>query len=223
MKIEKLKSIIIFVAIVCPIMFTCLFLIFTGTVTLFLHGFAVDSYGKLYLGKDSKIEVYDNSVLDYTISSMTSRGYAFTIQADDTILLSTSTIVYTLDLHGNVLNEEEDVDTKVINSLEKRKKIFYSSNGDKYILKSPWGRTEIVLERDDDIDIIYQMPILDYVVRIVMLIVFVCFFIFIPMIITDTDKELRESIKSEDNIFRKMLAVIRFIWCKIISKPMESN
>ena len=59
-----------------------------------------------------------------SISPKTSRGYAFTIQKDDTILLSTASSIYTLDLSGNVIDKQEDVGTKTFNELQKAKKIF---------------------------------------------------------------------------------------------------
>ncbi|MHB8963504.1 MAG: hypothetical protein ACYC5K_10170, partial [Saccharofermentanales bacterium] len=123
------KLLVIYIAIMGPILIACLSMIISGLVTLSLSGFAFDSSGRLYLGKDAAIEVYEGGTLKYRISPMTSRGYIFTIQSDDTILLSTSSVVYTMNLNGEVLTEEEDVGTKTFNKLQKDWKAFTSSNG----------------------------------------------------------------------------------------------
>ena len=183
MNLKTFKSLVIFVAVIGPIMFTCLFLIITGTVTIFLSGFAVDTDNRLYLGKDSRIEVFDNGILDHTISPKTSRGYIFTIQSDNTILVSTGSIVYNLDIDGNVILQEEDFRSRVYYAIKKNGNPYYANNGEKYVLKYPWGRTEIIHEGNDQTEIIYQMPVLDYVTEILLVISIISLFIFIPRLI----------------------------------------
>ncbi len=182
MKVSKM--LIFYLILVFPVFFTCLILIISGTVSMFYSGFAVDSSGVLYIGKETKIEKYYDGKMIGTISPQTSRGYAFTIQNDDTILLSTASTVYKMDLLGNVLDKQEDTGTKTFNKLQRSKNTFISQNNRKYIMKSRFGRTVIYSEKD----IIYKMPMLDYVVKIAFLFVILSALIIVPIIIVKWKK-----------------------------------
>ena len=92
---------------------------------------------------------------------ITSRAYAFTIQNDE-ILISTAETVYITDLSGNVINSYKDTDTSLFNELKSNKDSF-SLNGSTYKMQKNFGRSRIV---KDDGKVIYQMPLLDYIVKI---------------------------------------------------------
>lgn len=176
---KAIKMLIIYVACICPIMFTSLMLIASGTVSLSYSGFGVDSAGILYLGTDAGIKKYDDGELIGSINPQTSRGYIFTIQKDDTILLSTASRIYKLDRSGNILDQQEDIGTSTFNELQKTKKHFVAQNGCEYVMQSSLGR--VIICSDDEI--IYQMPILDYTVKIAFSLAFVSVFVFVPIII----------------------------------------
>ena len=159
MKMSKLMK-ICFVYMMCVIPI-CLLLINIGKATITYSGFGVDSAGILYIGKDDVIEKYENNKLLGTISPQTSRGYAFTLQEDDTILLSTASNVYKLDLAGKVLDKWEDEGTSTFNKLQYIRK-FKAKDGREYLMKLQLGRT-VICSGDD---VIYKMPMLDYIVRI---------------------------------------------------------
>lgn len=158
----------------------CMFLMVSGTVSLFLHGYGIDSSGNLYLGKDTKIEKYYEGAQIATINPQTSRGYVFTIQRDDTILLSTASTVYILDLNGDILSQTEDTGTKIYNELQSEKKFFVASDGTRYKQYSVLGRAMIA---NEDGEIIYIMPLLDYTVQLLFILEFLCAFIVIPIIV----------------------------------------
>ena len=139
----------------------CLVLTNTGRVSITYSGFGVDSAGVLYVGKEGVIEKYNSDKMVGTISPQTSRGYAFTVKEDDTILLSTADMVYKLDLSGKVLDKWEDEGTSTFNDLQYIRK-FTAKNGQKYVMKLHFGRTVICSGED----VIYKMPMLDYIVRI---------------------------------------------------------
>ncbi len=185
MKAKRL--LVLFTLIVCPIAAVCLVLIISGYVAIFYSGFAIDSSGVLYIGKDTKIEKYADGKLIGTIDPKTSRGYAFTIQNDDTILLSTASIVYTLDLNGNVINEEEDSGTRIFNKLQYGKNRFTTSDGNTYHIKSWFGRTVII---SDEGILIYKMSVVDYIVKIVFFSTIFSAFIFIPIIVFKSRKQV---------------------------------
>ena len=139
----------------------CLVLMNTGRVSITYSGFGVDSAGVLYVGKEGVIEKYDGNKMIGEISPQTSRGYAFTVKEDDTILLSTADMVYKLDLSGKVLDEWEDEGTSTFNDLQFIRK-FIAKDGRQYAMKLHFGRTIICSGKD----VIYKMPMLDYIVRI---------------------------------------------------------
>lgn len=139
----------------------CLILMNVGNVSITYSGFGVDASGVLYVGKEGVIEKYDNGKKIGEISPQTSRGYAFTVKEDDTILLSTADMVYKLDLSGKVLDEWEDEGTSTFNDLQYIRK-FVAKDGRQYAMKLHFGRTVICLGED----VIYKMPMLDYIVRI---------------------------------------------------------
>lgn len=154
-----------FLLVIIPINIIIIFVLTTsGLVSLVTHSFAVDSSGKLYVGKDSKIEVYRDELLLYKITNLP-RGFFFTIEVDDTILLSDGSTVYVMDLNGNILSQREDNNGETHIELL-NKKTYISKNGEEYRKQSNWGRVEIVhIVNNYDI-VIYRMPLLDYIVLI---------------------------------------------------------
>lgn len=147
------------------VMLISISLIGSGTVVTSYEGFALDSNENLYLGEYGKINVYKEGSLLYSVDAHTSRAYAFTIQNDE-ILISTAETVYITDLNGNVISSYEDEDTSLFNKLKKDKKLFLIEW--KYLQNTKnFGRSRIV---KDDGKVIYQMPLLDYIVKIGILI-----------------------------------------------------
>ena len=150
------------------VFFLCSFLLITGIVSFDFHGFGVDDSGKVYVGIGHKIEVFENGEKIHIIKKGTSRGYCFTIQEDDTILLARGEDVFILDLYG------EDViahwkDHSVEDRLEENKYSFVTSDCDVYSAVYPMGRLTICHNENP----IYKIPLQDYVITIL-------FFISIP-------------------------------------------
>lgn len=143
------------------VMLISISLIGSGTVVTSYEGFALDSNENLYLGVYGEINVYKDGSLLYSVDAHTLRAYAFTIQ-NDKILISDAETVYIMDLNGNVISSYEDADTSLFNKLKKDKNSF-SLNGNTYKIQKNFGRSRIV---KDDGKVIYQMPILDYIVKI---------------------------------------------------------
>lgn len=120
-------------------------------------GFAIDSENRIYIGKNSIIEVYNEGVIENVIHSVTSRGYTFTIK-DEKIVIFTGTKLYYLDLNGNVIDSE---DFTGIEPKELRGgKTFEDSKGNYYELKKSFGRSQII---ENDSKIIFQEPLSNYI------------------------------------------------------------
>lgn len=176
-----MKKIIVFCLSFNILILNCaLLLCFLGYANTDFNGFAVDSNNCLYIGKERRIEIYKNNYLINTINPPTSRAYIFSIQNDDTIILSTASVVYIMDLEGNIIRSYEDTYTQTYNSLKKTKNKFSTKDGEQYSVKHRFSRLEIVNSNNIQI---YQMPLLDFIVRIVFVISFLGLWILIPILI----------------------------------------
>ena len=166
--------------IVLTVMLSCLGLVLSGGTPISIPCFSADSQGRIYVGHQRKIEVYDNGLLVRTINPKTSRGYMFTILENDTILLSTSTVVYSMDLMGNVISSWEDQGADTYNQLQYGKTRYESSRGDVYKLESVFGRTRIV---KNGIDVVYSISLKSYVVKLLLIVSTVMFVLIIAVIL----------------------------------------
>jgi len=148
------------------IMFVCMIMVMSGAVSLTMNGFAVDTNGQLYIGQANEIMVLKDGECVKTLSPKTSRGYAFTIENGEQIVLSTSTTVFIMDLDGAVISQYPDEGTQVFNRL-KNPKTFVDIHGTEYTRKNVWGRPYIY---KDGIEV-YSMPLRDYAVGVTMVVV----------------------------------------------------
>lgn len=159
--------------------FICTILVVTGLVQISFFGFGVDSSGKLYIGRDHRIEVYENGKIIHVIRKGTSRAYSFTIQEDDTILLASGSDVFVMDLNGTVFLDKRKDDTGEIGrKLDKVKYEFVSVDGNFYSVERPFGFFTIY---QGDIAL-FRMPVFDYVVMILLRLSSICFIVSIFII-----------------------------------------
>lgn len=171
----------------------CVFLIVLGKVNLGIPAFAVDSSDLLYVGTQRQIEVYEGTKLVHTISPHTSRTYVFTILEDDTILLSTSTKAYSMDLSGEILDSWEDNGTDVYNKLRSKRMQFVSGQGDQYKIKGLLGWTRIVKNNQE---VVYKLPVFSFVIKML-------FFVTIPCFIYYVIRTIGKQLESEDTGVRR--------------------
>ena len=166
------KPLTIFVVASQLIFLLCATLIVSQTVSLDYHGFGVASSGTLFLGIGHKIDVYENGKLVYTIREGTSRGYCFTIQEDDTILLASGNDVYIFDLQGETTIAQWR-DSTIKDTLSESKYFHKTPEGDVYRASYPMGR--LTIYRNDSP--IYRLPLFDYVIMILLCISVPCYLI----------------------------------------------
>ncbi len=135
-------------------------------------GFALDRQGLLYIGGTGIMEVIREGKKIGMVETPTSRGFQFTIENGDTILLMTGTSCYRLDLKGNVL-EKAEVDWELYAKLVREAHFFSAGNGLTYRMSSPWGRTQIAYEQDGKETVVYQMPGSVFILRILFVLSFI--------------------------------------------------
>lgn len=182
---KSIKLLIIYLLCVFPVFSVCFFMVMFGDVSISYNGFALDSSGVLYIGTDAGIQKYKDEIMIDLIDPKTSRGYIFTITDEDHILLSTASTVYILDLEGNTIDEYDDTGTKAYNYLQSTKRVFATQDGKKYVMNSEFGRINIC----SDEEMIYQMPVTDYIVKVISFLSGISIFIFAPIIIIKWRKE----------------------------------
>lgn len=146
-------------------------------------GFAVDSHGNLYLGVKWKIIAVNSKGIErYSFSTETYRGYSFTINEENQILLRTDDHLYTMNLYGNVL--QKDIGTEIADRVlpySKSTRSFRDSNGCVYQMSRRFFREEIYKYDHGEASLIYQMPLLNYAVKLVSEGVALCNVILVPM------------------------------------------
>lgn len=158
----------------------CTALATTGLVWITFNGFGVDSSGRLYVGEGNRISVYENSQLLYKIQNNTGRGYVFTVQENDSILLASGSHICRMNLHGeNIFPPMQDEGSNTTKKLEKSKFDGFSRNGDVYSTKQFLGYISIYRGEE----VIYRMPLLNYVVKIGIIVSTPCFFLSIFLLI----------------------------------------
>ena len=163
---EKLRRMILCVVIAGSAVLFSFFSVITGKACIFYQGFAVDGDGNLYIGKDHAIEVLkpDGDVLR-RISPYTSRGYRFTMDADQTLWIDTGEYLYQTDRFGALIGSREiHGDGLSVSVLYE----YISAKGTVYRMKNRFLRPCIVRINGTEDAVVYKMPAFDCAVRLLL-------------------------------------------------------
>ena len=157
--------------ITCVVLFIAAalsFVIFlTGNVCFHVEDFAVDSFGRVYISRTYKIDVYDDGEWSHSIPTpaMAKLRY-FTIDSEDTFLLRLSGDIYKMDLQGNVISIDQNASERELEKLGEDNIFFVSASGDRYKLLNTLGYYRI---SKNDTEIVYSMPVFDYIVLLTLI------------------------------------------------------
>ena len=110
----------------------------TGAMALSYSGVAVDEAGRLYLGRGSKIEVYQAGEKVDTIQPHVDKSYVFTVR-DGELLLSTGKTAVTLDLQGNGIDEQTDEGGVLYQELKPQRRSFTATDGTVLYSEPAWA------------------------------------------------------------------------------------
>lgn len=172
--------------------FICIFILvleISGNVCTSYRGFAVDNEENIYIGKKN-IEVYSlQGEFLRSINPQTTRGYSFTIASNDNILISTGDYLYTIDLFGNVINKKsiDDYADDPLSGISTKK--YISANGKKYIIKNRLFRTGVYRLNGKQEIKIYEMPLFDYIIKLLSYITYLSMITVIPVSIIFLKKQ----------------------------------
>ena len=142
MKKRVVILLIIYVNLLGALMAFSLFSVATGKADIVISG-------RVYVGCDKGIEIYDQSELVRKMSIPTSRGYKFTI-VNDRIILSDGDYIYTINSNGEILGTQTDSYENHVRSGN----TFKAVNGDIYRVKSFLFRTKII---KNDNTVVYRI------------------------------------------------------------------
>ena len=138
-----------------------------------VHGFALDSGGRLYLGRSQGfLEVYENGAQVRNLRNVTTWRYSFTIE-DDQLLIRRGNELFRLDLDGNLLSQG-----RITKNAFGWGKSFTDEAGNEYRMTSPFGRAQVVR---NGTDLIYQVPTRDWLISLALQILVTVDLIVIPI------------------------------------------
>lgn len=191
------KFLIWFIPVLFVIYAFAFFMPMSKNVCINYKGMAVDSKGNLYLGEDEDIKVYDtqgNFLRSFYAN--TNRGYQFSI-ADDHIIEFLSGDILIMNLSGEVIKEYDDSEFSHFEySINPNK--FTALDGSIYQMKS-WFLRDRVYRTDisNHTEVIWEMPLLSYVVRLALVVSIISMIIVFPIIIF---KGIRKKIRLLESI-----------------------
>lgn len=167
MKAKRFPVSTIFVGITVSVLMLTAIGYLANSNTVSWSGFAIDERGLLYIAGTGVIDVIQQGNKVRELDVPTSRGFDFTIENGDTIIVITGTECYKLDLCGNIIDKSDanqDLRAKIV----KESSQYTTKDGLTYCKSAPWGRPQIAFLQNGKEMVAYQMPIIDYIVRIIL-------------------------------------------------------
>ena len=158
-----LKGAIILTVVLVSVFVSTTLLCHSHIIVLSYYGFAVDSDELLYVAKDSGIDVYKNSKFVETIYEA-SNGYSFTIR-DEKLHIATSGQVKIMDLSGNFIEAIDDSIWPSERYLMNKQKDEFVTDNSRYVATNVLGFYKITKYNDSVREIIYHIPVVDYIVN----------------------------------------------------------
>ena len=158
------------IVIVCLIWGIVIFLYQICDINNFYRGFAVDDNRQLYVGKTSKIDVYENNEFVKTFKKVGAAIFSFTIN-DERLYLAAFAEVQVMDLSGNLIERIDDsAEPSEFYRLRKERKEFVTDEA-KYVATEIFGYYKITkYSIDGEKEVVYRMPTFDYVYGWIMII-----------------------------------------------------
>lgn len=183
-----MKRLILILILSSIYIFIILLLMFVNVLHLSMNGFAVDSKNKIYIARDSCIEVYEDCAKQLKINPITSRGYNFHIDSNDFIFIETSTDIFKLDLNGNLVEKMEQTNNKYYYKSPFDYKVLEIENGKVYKWKSICLFNTITKTYEGNTMTVYRDNVFVYVLKILFGISFLTVIISINILVFISNK-----------------------------------
>ena len=170
---KQMKAIAAFAIPHACIIFLCLIMILLNVVSPFIAGFGVDSIGRLYVGENDSIKIYQDGQRVGVIA-LRSSNYAFTVDSNDRILVAYPSSVYLMDISGNKQKIMEDDNAQIYSQFKSDRSTIISANGDRYKCVGKFGWTRIVRNSSE---VVYKISVFSFAIKCLMLICTISMFV----------------------------------------------
>ena len=162
MKERELKYIAILAVPHSFVIFFCLIMIFTKVATPYVSGFGVDSTGRVYVGENEGIGIYQERA-KIGVIEIHADAYFVDVDENDQIRVVYTTRVDWMDLSGKVVKTMNDPYAKTYSQLNSANNKFVSANGDTYRKIAHYGWTRIV---KNNAEVVYFQSPLSFLVKL---------------------------------------------------------
>lgn len=152
----------------------CMASIITGIAMPYLSdGFGIDSSGRIYVGEQSKISVYENGDKINEIPTWLGHHY-ITVDSGDNLRIITSSGIHIWDLSGNEIQYIEDrlTDEFYYTNTHWRKQV--TPSGDTYRVVDNIGWSRIV---KNETETVYRISVFSLVVKLLLVLTTISMFI----------------------------------------------
>lgn len=151
---------------------------FLGILSFDYNGIAVDNDKNIYIGTDYTIDVYNNMQLERKIVAKNTPGgaYDFTIE-NNKILICKNIKIYTMNLQGDLLEIVDDDSMSKSNEISNKSYPIHDIDGNKYYLIKFFGYYKVIkVDTNNSKSVVFKMPIINYICKILQMLAFVCLF-----------------------------------------------
>ena len=161
MKERELKYIAIWALPHAVVIIFCLIMIFTKVATPYISGFGVDSMGRVYVGENEGVGIYQNRT-KIGVIEIQGDNYLIDVDEDDYIRIVYPSRVDWMDLSGKVVQTMNDPTAQTYSHLSSAGNRYCTANGDTYEKIAQYGWTRIV---KNDSEIVYYQSGLSLLVK----------------------------------------------------------
>ncbi len=165
MKKREIAFLLMFVFAISLVL--CISYFAAGDAAVVYNGFAVDDTGRVYIGRSSQIDIYEQGEKIGEVDTVVGRGYAFTIE-NGRLKIGIGGKIREMDLDGQNEIQYEDPYSR-FNHRYTENRSFTDTQGKVYEMSRPWGRLQITCQGET----VYQMPLADCFVMYAMVLYFV--------------------------------------------------
>ena len=158
--------------------------IFLNLAAPFVSGYGVDSVGRIYVGENKTINIYHDGE---NVGSMElkSSNYEFTVGLDDTIIVAYPSIVYRMDVSGNILEIVKDTNAHTYRQIQSNGREICTANGDRYKLVGEFGWTRII---KNDSEVVYRISDFSFAIKCLMIVCAISMYINGILLLARIDK-----------------------------------
>jgi hypothetical protein len=185
---KAMKRLAVFVIPHALVLWFCLITVFLNLASPFLNGFAVDSTGRVYVGENETINIYEDSVKVGSIE-LEGPNYEFTVDQNNRVVVAYTSEVCLLDSSGIVLETKEDPGMDTFYEIHNKRSASVTVGGDRYKKEGALGWTRIIR---NGTEVVYRLSVLSFTVKMLLILCTVSMLVNGVWVITYGHKNIQE-------------------------------